>query len=1242
MCRADFTLRRLAEPSPFVRLAKIMADEIVQQLGFDASSALEALAAMDTAFGSFEARLSSVAESMETWNACARDTVQVLKEIASGAIAAAAAMSKLAGAFGTQPQVAGVKATNGLPSAAAVEQVKTQVAPVDVPIKPVIDTKPIKDAEMYVRNLTLSWATLARVVETQFIVRAMSMARDAIKEAYTANVQFVKSLSEVRAISPERDLAQMSEGVKALSREFNVPIEQVVEAKYQAISNQFVSTSQQANILRAAAEASKVGLVDMGKAAEIVSAALNVYGKDSSEAEAMTAKMFKAVGEGHIRFADLANIISRVGPTARELGVSFDELLAAIDALSIGGMKPAEVATSLRASMTALFKPSKDLREELQGLSAEQMIAVNGLVGSWAKLRGDTNGTIAELAKLVGNIRGMNAVLRETGTGAEAFASSLGKIKAAGAGEFKGLVAEFRSTDVEKVTSETNKLAVFMATDFGASLVKAANSFLTLVGGADKVISALKALAPVAIAAAAGLVAVSASLIGAQVHTLLVANSLTMWGAVLQTTSAGLLAYGTGLMVAEHYLDSQRAAVEKLAQAQRQQQDAVKAQEDAHLATVREKNEELVRSAVGTVAKVGEVYRMEIEQGKEASRQWAEDTKGAMESLVSAREHGARQLRDLATEANHDVETSHKRASEVAGHLADTQFRYYESTWNSAWQRQQDFAGKAFSLTREAEAMLSKARTPQDESAAQNVYKRAEAFAQESMSIAQRRNDTLGQQDAEKAIEAVMRSQIDAEGQLQAMKKKTANAAAQAAAEEEAKANQMRVLLKDILKEGQPFDTKGAPLPANKREENFAKLQKDMAEFQSLAFGKNKWQMSDLLNFAGFKQKMELSWKESTTDLQIQAVKIAPEKLAALNWQLTHGIGVVEVLAKIVGVDKSKLAGLTADQAIIEAQRQTQAQGAEVTKLNQKLAETKQLERDAALEAGKVVNTLGGLDTVGSKWMQMMGGMFSSAAPGPALKEELASAKQLRAEMEKAATAGNFGWKEYVALAQRAGEAWQKSTNATTVQQEALGRALEILGNVARMHDQISKSQTGSNLDAGIKAAESKLEATQKSAAGVEKEIEGVKKQLDNVQAANNDLSMSSYLQQLERASQLLGALANITLPSGGGEVRTAAQGGMTYLEGGGRPRGTDVIPAMLSPGEMVMSAATSRRFASQLTAMNAGVQPSYHSHGGGPTHIGDINLGGITVQGGKTGYQTARDIASGLRRELRRGTSIL
>src|SRR4030067_493333 len=80
---------------------------------------------------------------------------------------------------------------------------------------------------------------------------------------------------------------------------------------------------------------------------------------------------------------------------------------------------------------------------------------------------------------------------------------------------------------------------------------------------------------------------------------------------------------------------------------------------------------------------------------------------------------------------------------------------------------------------------------------------------------------------------------------------------------------------------------------------------------------------------------------------------------------------------------------------------------------------------------------------------------------------------------------------------------------------------------------------------------------------------------------------------------------------------------------------GTEGIRAMLSPGEVVINAASARRFAAQLTAINAGVQPVYRSEGGSVTNIGDIN---VTVSGGGTSRQTARSIAAEIRRELRRG----
>jgi hypothetical protein len=103
--------------------------------------------------------------------------------------------------------------------------------------------------------------------------------------------------------------------------------------------------------------------------------------------------------------------------------------------------------------------------------------------------------------------------------------------------------------------------------------------------------------------------------------------------------------------------------------------------------------------------------------------------------------------------------------------------------------------------------------------------------------------------------------------------------------------------------------------------------------------------------------------------------------------------------------------------------------------------------------------------------------------------------------------------------------------------------------------------------------------------------------------------------------------------------VAMAAKGGYMRFAAGGKAQGTDTIPAMLSPGEFVVNARSTRQFFSQLVAMNAGVKPIYRQDGGAVTNIGDIN---VTVPGGSSTRQTAREIATALRREVRRGTSKL
>ena len=139
-------------------------------------------------------------------------------------------------------------------------------------------------------------------------------------------------------------------------------------------------------------------------------------------------------------------------------------------------------------------------------------------------------------------------------------------------------------------------------------------------------------------------------------------------------------------------------------------------------------------------------------------------------------------------------------------------------------------------------------------------------------------------------------------------------------------------------------------------------------------------------------------------------------------------------------------------------------------------------------------------------------------------------------------------------------------------------------------------------------------------------EVQAIDKQTSAIEG--NSARLQALTDAWQRASEHPGEMV---------PVAAHCYGGYAHLADGG-PIGSDIIPAMLSPGEFVVNAASVRKFAAQLVAMNAGTTPTFRSESN-VTNIGDIN---VTVQGGGSSRQTARSIATELRRELRRGTAIL
>lgn len=171
------------------------------------------------------------------------------------------------------------------------------------------------------------------------------------------------------------------------------------------------------DVLKMSGMAASVGLGDTKTVADLVTSAMNAYGKENLSASKATDILVSAVREGKAEASELAASMGQVLPLATELGVSFDQVAATQAAMTRTGTNASEAATQLKSILAGMIKPSKQAQEqlELMGTSASEMrkkIREGGLLNALMELRTLTNKYGEEaMARVYPNIRGLMGVL---------------------------------------------------------------------------------------------------------------------------------------------------------------------------------------------------------------------------------------------------------------------------------------------------------------------------------------------------------------------------------------------------------------------------------------------------------------------------------------------------------------------------------------------------------------------------------------------------------------------------------------------------------------------------------------------------------------------------------------------------------------------------------------------------------------------------------------------------------------
>ena len=179
--------------------------------------------------------------------------------------------------------------------------------------------------------------------------------------------------------------------------------------------------------LEASAKAAAAGLGDAATIADVVTSAVNAYGPAMGGAAVATDVLVATVREGKAEASSLASALGRVIPIASQMGITFDQVGAAIAAMTRVGLDANEASTALKGIMNSLLKPTTDASKALSevGLSAKGLreeIREKGLFSALQTITTAFEGQDAATVRVFGNVRALTGVLSLMGSNAGATA----------------------------------------------------------------------------------------------------------------------------------------------------------------------------------------------------------------------------------------------------------------------------------------------------------------------------------------------------------------------------------------------------------------------------------------------------------------------------------------------------------------------------------------------------------------------------------------------------------------------------------------------------------------------------------------------------------------------------------------------------------------------------------------------------------------------------------------------------
>jgi TP901 family phage tail tape measure protein len=1150
-------------------------------------------------------------------------------------------------------------------------------------------------------RLGTSMGFVVKMFAFQAIHQAINGLISLFKSAVTDAIDFGKRLGEIGTILgkpftlTKGEIGAVGEEIKRLSATYGSSAKDVAEAYYQTLSNQVGNATQSMHVLDAAM---RLGVSTNSSAADsvaLLTATINAYGLSTDQAAQASGVLFKAIELGRFRATDMANIIGRVGSLAREMGISLEESMAFFTTMTVQGVRADTAVTQLRAVITQLLKPTRELTalfKERWGVENAQE-AINmfgGLIPLLQALEKEAGGSTQEMAEFFKNVRALTGVMQTTGSSAARLQKDFNLLNDAGSNLIEWASKFVMDTPAKQAEVAWNKLKITMQ-----GFAEAALPTLTkLIGLVDSLLKNTTALgigvgvligAPLAswfikISEAARVAAVAQATLAAS--SAAAAPALTAVGPAATTAAMGLgrlftVIAGGAVLIGVFYLmgravDELILSLDRLNKVDisKGQEEWKKAQEK-RMAQMRDDNAEAIRlgearareelSVVTQISAAQNLYRNEMQKGmRNEDAAFSFSVKKRLGDMIRAQENVVHQIDTIAANsANHLRDIEKERVSNTMS-LQDREVK-----WKLDRATEGDkliiMSRRARDLAEQASAGITKATTLEQLDDVKKLIEDSKKWAASATDAAQSMGKSGGdlasyhnrEINAYRIGNDLLNKRVELVN-LQAQK------AQEIAVEEQNRLKDMKEAIATIIKASTTRTQKGPKSLEDIQKEQaaaqvaFSKLYDTSKEGLGRGMGVNELlgltALEAKINEIGtglpsMYQGMMANSGKSVTAFKDE-LKTIPKDIQ-IKFDLKLGDG-WEKLQQIFDADTKKATEI--HKSVLEAQEALKTGiGGENKNAASQLADLagakfaqipwSQHEEPGTAAAKKQAATVDAINSAYKAVIKSATDLLALQTRGEATSKDTLAYREKVARFENDYI-NNPKSKAMISAGSR--ENWSDVKKTMDERIAGFAELQKTWPNIKK--DQEEELRLEERRKQIQDAMTGRGTALSKDPVGNKIMME----QLDNIlgktgaigtsidaNTRSTDLSREA-VKQLESAWDSAAA-AKARMDDYGMGGAGFAFGGLVHLAAGGR--GTDTELAMLSPGEFVMNATATRRFASQLVAMNAGVTPQGRATGGPITNFGDIN---VSVNGGGSSQQTARNTAIALRRELRRGTSAL